>query len=346
MQTSTPSTIGHRAPHPALAPSRRIRWRQTPASAHVRVEADTLAAVFDLALGYLEQRGDLAARELLAGLDSADRLCVALAVTGQALRVPVAVRGGTCDVRGLSSWGNRLSWLLGTLAGDRASYTGRGTRLVLARGESEAKLVRDVVLLHEPPPGQTTYRKRFGTGILYASAHELRRWYRAPELVELVRLVGQLAPARWRGEAHRARVGRRGYWQAIRQSRGDLAKLAAARRRASEWAIRRARWGKRTVPIGQRRECIDPQSRAETEQPAASDRPRAEAGRGGGGDAPAAAPPTPAYAAALRRLGPLPAVPTRPTPAIVAPRPAAGFADADFAALLARSRARGVRGPC
>ena len=131
-----------------------------------------------LALQYLEQRGDGAARAYLAALPSEDRLIAALAVAGQALRVPVAVRGGTCDVRGLAAWGNRLSWLLGTLAGDRASYTGRGTRLALARGANLRKLVRDVVMLAEPPPGQSRYRRRFGTGILYASAAELRRHYK------------------------------------------------------------------------------------------------------------------------------------------------------------------------
>ena len=76
-----------------------------------------------LALQYLEQRGDGAARAYLAALPSEDRLIAALAVAGQALRVPVAVRGGTCDVRGLAAWGNRLSWLLGTLAGDRGDVT-------------------------------------------------------------------------------------------------------------------------------------------------------------------------------------------------------------------------------
>lgn len=317
-----------------------IAWRHTPAARHVRLEALTVAAVFDLAFDELDSRGECEARELFRRLDASKRLVAALAVLGQALRVPVAVHGGACDVRGLSAAGNHLSWLMGSLAGDRASYTARGTRYALARGEAAGILVRDVRILAEPPPGVTRYTRRFGIGTTYATAAELRAWYRTPELAELVRAVGRLAPARWIGEARRARTGDRGYWGAIRRSRGDLADLRARRTRAAFWATQRAKWAsKRSVPNVGKRESIDPERMSKTEHHLAFSMPSADAGRGGGGSEAVPRTPPPGYYAARARLGSLPtrssSVPRRPA------LPLERVPDPELEALLSRSRVRG-----
>ena len=349
MDTPSLSISRRHAPHWALRPGRRIAWRATPSGRHLHVEADVLDAVLGLALDELDARGDLRARELLASLPAEDRLCAVLAAAGQALRVPLAVRGGTNDTHGLSAEGNRLGWLLGTLRGDaeRPSYTGRGVRLVLARGELTNKLMRDVVMLAKPPPRDSRYKRSFGTGVLYASAATLQGYYRLPELAELSRAIGRLAPARWRGEARELRRinGGFGYWGAIRHSRGQAANIARARRIASE---RRMRWKKLrngTLPNEQRREKFSSERLSENEQPTGSDRRSADAGQGGGGVEPLAIGPPPSYRATLARLGALPAPPRgtshRPAPAAaVAPRPEL---DAEYAELRARI-ARRVRG--
>jgi hypothetical protein len=345
MQTSTASTTARSTPHWALRPGRRVAWRATPSGRHLHVEAQTLDAVLGLALDQLDAKGDLQARAFLASLSAEDQLCAVLAATGQALRVPVCVRGGTNDTFGLSSPGNTMGWLFGTLRGDpdEPAYTGRGARKVLARGEATNKLMRDVVMLNKPPPRDNRYKRSFGTGVTYGSAATLQSYYRHAQLVELSRAIGRLAPARWRGEARELRRinGGYGYWGAIRHSRGQAASIARARRIA---AARRIRWQKLqnvTVPNRQREEKFSSQRMSENEHLPASDRPRADAGRGGGGSEPAGTPPPPAYYGALQRLGALPPRPTTPRPAVARPSPAAGGADAEWSQLLARVRVRG-----
>ena len=349
MHTSSLSTLRPHAPHWALRPGRRIAWRATPSGRHLHVEAEVLDAVLGLALDELDARGDLRARELLASLPAEDRLCAVLAAAGQALRVPVAVRGGTNDTHGISSPGNAMGWIFGTLRGDpnEPSYTGRGARLVLARGEATNKLMRDVVMLNRPPPRDPNYKRSFGTGVTYPSAATLQGYYRLAELAELSRAIGRLAPARWRGEARELRRinGGYGYWGAIRHSRGQAANIARARRIASE---RRIRWEKLrngTVPNRQRREKFSSERLSENQHPTGSDPRSADAGRGGGGAEPLAVGPPPSYRATLARLGALPAPPRgtfqRPAPAAaVAPRPEL---DAEYVELRARL-ARRVRG--
>ena len=77
--------------------------RCAPDAAHVELEANTVDAVLGAALQRLAVRGQLSVGTYLGALDSVHRLEAALAVLGQALRVPVKLRAGACDRQRVSA---------------------------------------------------------------------------------------------------------------------------------------------------------------------------------------------------------------------------------------------------
>lgn len=193
----------------------------------------------------LASRGDERARADFASMGPVHRLEAALAVLGQALRVPVKIRGGCCDRQGVLHPGNGLSSLLGTLSGRVDDpYTARGTLAVLARARDAGTLVRSprlerVAWIETKRDGSTVERrKRFLRSTLYATATALRAWYRRPALVSLVHELGQLVPSAWRRAAYLVR-GSRGFWGAIRRSKAEA---SADRKRAGAAARRRHAW--------------------------------------------------------------------------------------------------------
>jgi hypothetical protein len=243
---STQRPPRQKSAHPAFAPGNGFLLRACPSSGHVELEGQTVDQVLGVALANLDRRQDTTARQLLDSQTQEQRLVIALAVVGQALRVPVRVRAGACDRKGLDAPGNALGQLLATLSGRLLPYTGRRPLQVVAEARATAALVRAANVSNQrwietKRNGQTVERKRrFLRSWLYASAAALRAWYRHASLSSLVHEVARLAPGAWRVAA-RAKRGARGYWGAIRRSRNDLVQAAKAqsRRRAFERFKRR-----------------------------------------------------------------------------------------------------------
>ena len=236
--------------HPAFSPGTAALLRCAPDAAHVELEANTVDAVLGAALERLAVRGQLAVRAYLGSLDSVYRLEAALAVLGQALRVPVKLRAGACDRQGRMHPGNGLGSVLGTLAGRIEPYSGRGALAVIERGRELGTLVRSPRLearawIETRRDGSTKARRqRFLRSNLYVSAPALRRWYRCPQLAPLVIELARIMPNAWRAAA-RLVQGSRGYWGAIRRSKAEVvaerAKAAALSRRRKAFQALRAR---------------------------------------------------------------------------------------------------------
>lgn len=287
--------------HPALSPGTAALLRCAPDAIHVELEALETDAVVGAALERLSSRGDERARAYLASLGAVHRLEAALACLGQALRVPVKVRGGCCDRKGVLHPGNGLSSLLGTLSGRvDEPFTGRGTVAVLARAREAGTLVRsprleNVSWVETKADGSTVQRrKRFLRSTLYATAPALRTWYRRPELASLVVELAQVAPPAWRQRAYLVR-GTRGYWGAIRRSKAeasaDRKRAAGVARRRQAWErYKRRAWG----GVRTRKTKGENSSRAESSNPTPG-APTVAAGAGRGGaraEAPVVDPPT------------------------------------------------------
>lgn len=233
-----------RTPHPAFSPSRLMGLRYAPDAAHVELDVVEADLVVGAALDTLELRGDDQARELFSGLAHHERLVATMAVLGQALRAPVRLRAGACDRKGVYHPGNGLGQLMGTLA-SRQPYTARAAEYALDAGREANALSRAPNLvnmrwLERLSDGRTIERRRrFRRSNLYASAEQLRTFYRSPQLASLVIEVARLMPDAWRVQA-RAKRGPRGYWGAIRRSRWDVSKArSAAKRRAAFDVFRR-----------------------------------------------------------------------------------------------------------
>lgn len=272
--------------HPALSPARFAALGAAPDARHLEVDANELATVVGAALDVLARRGATEARDRLLELDHVERLAAAAAVVGQALRVPVSIRGGTCDRRGTGHVGNGLGGLLGVLAG-REAYSGRQTLLELAHGREVGLLARAPHLeahewTEETPTGPRRRKRRFRRSTLYVSAAGLRQHYRAPQLAELVIVVARLVPPAWRLGAYVRRSSSRGYWGAIRQSRDDGTKERARRRELREkWYGNRRKWreSKKFRTSKTKREKITTGARVDTSRDSSATPP--EAGQGG-----------------------------------------------------------------
>ena len=234
--------------HPALSPGRSALLRLCPDAPHVELEALEFEAVLGAALDRLRSRGDQSAGEYLAGLPALDRLPAALAAIGQCLQVPVKVRGGACDRKGLGHPGNGMGALLGLLAGREASepYTGRGTVALLARAREKGTVIRSAQLRDERwtetrrDGTQVQRRRKFARSMTYIPAAHLRRFYRAPQLAALVTEMHRLCPPAWRVAARWRRCSR-GYWGAIRRSRSERVSADNAARRRAAFAALKAR---------------------------------------------------------------------------------------------------------
>jgi len=279
------------ATHPALSPGTAALLRCAPDAGHVELEALEVDAVLGAAFERLASRGDERARAYVAALGTVHRLEAALAVLGQALRVPVKIRGGCCDRKGVLHPGNGLGSLLGTLSGRVDDpFTGRGTVAVLARARELGTLVRSPRLERvswvetRRDGSKVERRKRFLRSTLYATAGALRAWYRRPELASLVVELAKVLPPAWRLRAYLVR-GSRGYWGAIRRSRAeasaDRKRAAGAARRRNAWQRyqRRAWGGVRTSKTKRENSSKGTSETPAREAPAVA----AGAGRGGGG---------------------------------------------------------------
>lgn len=264
--------------------------RCAPDAAHVEIDANEADAVFGAALERLAAIGDERARTELASVPAFRRLTIALACLGQALRVPVKVRGGCCDRNGVLHPGNGLSSLLATLSGRvDEPYRARHTLGELARAREAGELVRSprlesVAWVETRRDGsQVARRRRFLRSTLYASAPALRSWYRRASLESLVHELGRIVPSAWRRAAYLVR-GSRGYWGAIRRSRVEVtaerARSAAAARRRDAWNRYKTRaWGGVQTSKTKR----ENSSRGTVELPTMEDPAiAAGAGRGGG----------------------------------------------------------------
>lgn len=281
--------------HPAFSPAVAILLRTCPDAAHVELEANEVDAVLGAALGRLSAAGDERAAAYLRAIPTFQRLTVALAVLGQALRVPVRLRGGCCDRKGKLHVGNSLGALLGTLSGRIDDpYTGRGATKVCEQAKDAGESVRaprlyDVAWTEVRPDGTTIERKRrFGRSVLYGAAPALRGLYRREELAGLVVEVAKIMPGAWRRRAYLVR-GSRGYWGAIRRSKVEVAverrKAGAARRRRESWERykRRSYAVKNGVQTSKAKR--ENSSRGESQVPAgAAPSIAATAGRGGSRD--------------------------------------------------------------
>ena len=219
--------------------------RCAPDAAHVELEATEVDAVVGAALERLSANGDERARAELAAAPTFRRLTIVMASLGQALRVPVKIRGGCCDRQGVLHTGNGLSSLLATLSGRvDQPYRARHTLGELARAREAGELVRSprletVAWVETRRDGsQVARRRRFLRSTLYASAPALRSWYRRASLESFVHELGKVVPSAWRRAAYLVR-GSRGYWGAIRRSRVEVTaertRSAAATRRRDAW---------------------------------------------------------------------------------------------------------------
>lgn len=222
MRSNTDSTLtasGQKARHPALTFEAMARVRSAPRGghSHLQLEALELSSVVLRARADLEQLGHWATLSALDQLEHHARLSVALYATGQALRIPVCVRGGIDDARGADAPGNGLGRLLAALRGRQTPLSGQTARRACVDGNEMETLARCARLeAHAWTDDRgRTWRRRFRRGLVYVPAEQLRALYVERSWSQLVAALGRALPRAWRLAAHLRRK-RGGYWHAIR----------------------------------------------------------------------------------------------------------------------------------
>lgn len=205
--------------HPALTAESAARVRTAPGGGHLHVQLDALELelVMRQALEQLESSCSWATLDQLETLEHHERASVCLYATGQALRVPVCVRGGSDDKQGRDAPGNGLGRLLGALARSSTALSASTAHRAIRAGHEAGTLARAQRLVKQAwcDDAGRSWRRKFMRGLVYVPAEALRALYLRQAWGELVAAIGRVVPRAWRKAAHlRARAG--GYWRSIR----------------------------------------------------------------------------------------------------------------------------------
>lgn len=205
--------------HPAMTFQAMARLRSAPkgGGSHLQVEAVELARVVLDARRALQRRRQGETLRALAALPHHDRLAVVLYATGQALRVPVCVRGGLNDTWGVNAHGNGLARLIAASRGRAEPYSPQTGLRVMDDGHADKALARAPRLVQEAwtDAAGRTWKHRFVRGLLYVPADRLRALYVERAWQPLVAALANALPLAWKkGAQLRRKAG--GYWASIR----------------------------------------------------------------------------------------------------------------------------------